>query len=89
MRCFSVMPSRNSMAMKGCPSLLVNFVDRADVGMVQGRSGLSFSLKAAERLRVFGHVVGQELESHERPSSISSALYTTPIPPPPSFSTMR
>src|SRR6266849_1139520 len=42
--------------------LVVNFVNRADVGMVQGRGGLGFALKAAECLRVFGYVVGQELE---------------------------
>src|ERR1022692_1304358 len=44
---------------------LVNLEDHADVGMVQGRSGLSFALEAVECLRVFGHVVGQELESHK------------------------
>ena len=50
---------------EGFSLLVVNLVDRADVGMVQGRSGLSFALEAAECLRVFGHVVGQELESHK------------------------
>src|ERR1700693_5997272 len=44
---------------------LVNLKDHADVGMVQGRSGLSFALEAAKCLRVFGHVVGQELEGDE------------------------
>ncbi len=51
--------------MKGCPSLLVNFVDRADVGMVQRGSGLRFALEAGEGLRVFGNVVGQELQGDE------------------------
>ena len=43
--------------------LVVNFVDRADVRMIQRGGGLGFALKAAESLRVFGYVVGQELES--------------------------
>ena len=43
--------------------LVVNFVDGADVRMVQCGSRLGFALEAAESLRVFGYVVGQELES--------------------------
>ena len=53
--------------MKGCPSALVNLVDGADVGMIQGRGGFGFALKTAECLRVFGYVVGQELQSHKAP----------------------
>jgi hypothetical protein len=45
--------------------LVVDFVDGADVGMIQCGGGLGFALKTGERLGVFGHVVGQELESHE------------------------
>jgi hypothetical protein len=45
--------------------LIVNFVDRADVRMIQGRCRLGFAFKAAEDLRVFGYVVGQEC--HHRP----------------------
>ena len=45
--------------------LVVNFVDRADVGMVQCRGRLGFALETAECLRVFGYVVGQELEGHK------------------------
>ena len=47
---------------EGFAVLVVDFVDGADVGMVQGGGGLGFALEAAECLRVFGHVVGQELE---------------------------
>jgi len=45
--------------------LIVNFVDGADVRMIQRRSSLGLALKAAERLRVFAYIVGQELQSHE------------------------
>ena len=42
--------------------LVANFVDGADVGMIQCGGGLRFALKAVEGLRVFGYVVGQELQ---------------------------
>src|SRR6266852_2956574 len=44
---------------------LVNLVDGADVRMIQGRGSLGFALKTAECLRVFGYVIGQELESNK------------------------
>ena len=44
---------------------VINFVDGANVGMIQGRGRLGFALKAAEGLRIFGYVVGQELQGHE------------------------
>src|ERR1700730_17855248 len=47
------------------PMLIVNFVDRADVGMIQCRGRLGFALEAAECLRVFGYIFGQELERHK------------------------
>ena len=48
---------------EGFAVLVVDFIDGADVGMIQGRGGLGFALEAAERLRVFGYIVGKELES--------------------------
>ena len=48
---------------EGFAVLVVNFVDGADVGMIQRGGGLGLALKAAEGLRVFGDVVGQELKS--------------------------
>ncbi len=45
--------------------LVVNFVDGADVRMIQGRGSLGFALEAAECLRVFGYVVRQELKGDE------------------------
>ena len=44
------------------PVLLINFVDRADVGMVQRRGRLRFALKTPQGLRVFGNFVGKELQ---------------------------
>ena len=42
-----------------------DIVNRADVGMVQGGCGLSFSLEAREGLRVFRDVVRQEFQCYE------------------------
>jgi len=41
---------------------LPNLVDGADIGMVQCGRGLSLSLEASQRLRVFGYFFGQELQ---------------------------
>ena len=61
-RCFRVMPSRYSMAMNVWPSCFTDFVDRADVRMVQGRSGLSLALEAGQCLRVLRDFVRQKLQ---------------------------
>ena len=45
--------------------LVVNFVDRADVGMIECGGRLGFALKAAERLGIFRDVVRQKLESNK------------------------
>src|SRR6202035_2226958 len=45
--------------------VLVDLVNGADVGMVQGRSGLRLPLEAAERLRVFCDIIGKELQRHK------------------------
>jgi hypothetical protein len=37
--------------------LLTDFVDRADVGMVQRRGGLCLALETGESLRISGYVV--------------------------------
>src|ERR1700682_3158881 len=66
---FNVMPSMNSMANERTAVLLANVVDRANVGMVQGRSSLCLSLEAAEGLGIFSHLIGQELEGHEATQS--------------------
>jgi len=47
------------------PVLIVNFVDRANVGMIQRGRSFGFALEAAESLWVFGYVVGQEFKGNE------------------------
>ena len=42
--------------------LFVNFMDGADVGMVQRGGGFGFALEAAERLRILCDIVGQEFQ---------------------------
>jgi hypothetical protein len=37
-------------------------IDRADIGVVEGRSSLSLSLEAGQRLWVFGYVIRQKLQ---------------------------
>ena len=50
---------------EGFAVLVVNFVDRADIGMIQRGGRLGFALKAAKGLRVFSDVIGQELEGNK------------------------
>ena len=47
------------------PLLLADVIDGADIGMVQGRSRLGFTLEAGQGLRVSGNFVGQKLESNK------------------------
>jgi hypothetical protein len=50
---------------KSLPVLITDVVNRADVGMIQCRCGLGFSLKAGESLWVSGNFRRQELEGNE------------------------
>src|SRR5579872_6846825 len=44
-----------------------DFVNGADVGMVQSRSGTGLSAKAVEGLRILSYVVRQKFQSDEAP----------------------
>src|SRR5271163_5054149 len=50
---------------EGASLKLADVMDGADIRMVQGGRCLSLTLKAAQGLRVFGDVVGKELEGNE------------------------
>src|SRR6202049_335831 len=50
---------------EGLAFTLADFVDGADVGMIQGRRGTSFPAEAFERLRVSGNIFRQELQGDE------------------------
>src|SRR5208282_5796336 len=45
--------------------LLANVVNRADVGVIQGRSGLGFALKASKSLGIAGEIFGKKLKGDE------------------------
>ena len=69
-RCFKVMPSRYSMTMNAWPSCVADFVDGADIRMVQGRSRLRLRAGIGpEPLRVFGYFVRRNLRATKRPSA--------------------
>src|ERR1700730_14730526 len=45
--------------------LVPDLIDRADIGMVESRSSLSFSLETSQGLGVSGDLVRQELQGHK------------------------
>src|ERR1700730_6733660 len=47
------------------PILLVDFMNCSDICMVQSRSGLCFTAKAAQDLSISGHFVGQKLQRNK------------------------
>ncbi len=47
--------------------VLPNFVNGADVGMVEGGGCPGFASKALQCLGVLGHVLGQKLQRHRAP----------------------
>jgi hypothetical protein len=46
-------------------------------------------MEARQGARIVRNIIGQELQRNKAMQPRVSALYTTPMPPPPSFSTMR
>ena len=45
--------------------VLANLVDRANVGMIEGGGGASFSAETLQRLRILQGLLGQELQSYQ------------------------
>src|SRR5208282_6433596 len=50
---------------EGAPFVLANFIDGADVGMIERGSGASFAAKALERLGVARDIFGKKLQRDE------------------------
>ncbi len=50
---------------KGTAIVLADIVDGADVGMVERRGSLRFTLETRQGLRIATELVGQELQRHE------------------------
>ena len=50
---------------EGLAVFFADFVNGADVGVVQCGGGLGFALKTGESLRIAGYVIGKELEGDE------------------------
>src|SRR5271165_1520906 len=61
---FSVTPCKYSMAINRFPSCS-DLIDRADIGMVQGRSRLGLSLEANQCLGISGYVIRQKFQRNE------------------------
>ena len=61
---FSDWPSSHSMAMNGVPRVLGDFVDGADVRMIERRGGPRFAAEPFDRGRVGVDRRGQELQRH-------------------------
>ena len=53
------------MAMKARSSCFADFVDGADVGVIEGGGGAGFAAKALEGLRVVGDFVGEKFQGDE------------------------
>ena len=47
------------------PVMLINFINRADLRMIQRRSGLRFASEALQGLMVSGYIARQEFQSYE------------------------
>ena len=67
MRCFSVSAVQKLHGDERMTFVLADFVDRADVGMVQGRRSTRLAPKAFESLRVLGKFVRKKFQGNEAP----------------------
>jgi hypothetical protein len=72
--------------------LAVGLLDRvhgADARMVEGRGRSRLPLEPLQHRRVFASSDDRNFTATLRPRRVSSASYTTPMPPTPSWRTMR
>ena len=61
--------------------LLANVVQRADVGMIQGRGGSGLAFKTADRIGIGSDLVVQELESDKAAETEILGLIDNPHTP--------
>ena len=67
----------------GLALLLTDIVNGADVGMVQGRGGLSFPLETSQGLRIARHLIWEELQGDEAVQAGVFGLIDDAHPPAP------
>ena len=65
---------------KRFPILFADVIDSADVGMIQGRCGLCFSLKPDKAMRIPGNILRQKLERDETVETRVLRLVNDPHP---------
>jgi hypothetical protein len=64
-RFLSATPSKKLHSDEGLVAVPADFVDRANVGMIECRCGRGFTSETLQCLRVLRHIVGQELQGDE------------------------
>ena len=74
---------------EGLSFVLADFVDGADVGMIQSGSGPRLALEPLQGHSIGGQSLGLELQGDVAPQSQVLGSVATPMPPPPSFSRIR
>jgi hypothetical protein len=74
---------------EGLITVLSDFINRADIGMVERGRSTSLAPKSFERLRVMSNVFGQELQGNEAPKFDVFSLVDNTHTTPPNFSTRR
>src|SRR6516162_4651240 len=80
---------KHAIAMNDLPSCLpISWIVQM-LGWLRAEAARASRRKRSKACGSFARSSGKNFRATGRPSSTSSALYTTPIPPPPSFSRMR
>ena len=59
-------------------------VNRGDIGMIQRRERTRFAIEPGQALRILSEASGRTFIATSRPSFVSRARYTSPMPPAPS-----
>jgi hypothetical protein len=80
-------PTLHELHADGRPArLLLDGMERDDVGVVERAHGPGLLMKAAQARRVAATSRGRNSRATIRPSRLSRARYTSPMPPAPTFS---